>query len=334
MAKVLVTGHRGYIGPHLIDLLKQSGHQVTGVDLRLFTDCEWEMAPVADIEMIKDFRQLTHKDLLGLDCIIHLAAISNDPMGDLAPSLTYAINREGSIAFAEKAKAAGVPKFLFSSSCSIYGKSASQALDETQETSPLTAYASSKIAVERRLQELADDSFSPVSLRNATAYGHSPMLRIDLVVNNLLACGLTKGEILVTSDGSPWRPLIHCKDIARTFLAIMEAPRDRVHNQIINVGANRENYQVKEILSRVQHFLPTAQVSYTGEVGADPRNYSVNFDKLASLLPDFQLSYNLEKGMEELFKKYSEHRFSRNDFEGDRFVRLRALKKALHQLRG
>lgn len=330
--KVFVTGHRGYIGVHLVDLLKAEGHSVTGCDINLFEGCEWEPFVKPDQELVKDIRQLTPQDLEGYDCVMHLAAISNDPMGDLDPQITYAINLDGSVKLAEAAKKAGVPRFLFASSCSIYGTGEKLDVTEDNATAPLTAYAESKISTEKRLSELADSNFSPVSLRNATAYGHSPMLRIDLVANNLLACALARGDIRVMSDGSPWRPLIHCRDIARAFIAFMHAPRERIHNQVVNVGANSENYQVRDILNKVKALVPQANVVYTGEVGADPRNYRVNFDHLSKLLPNFSIAYPLEKGLEELHRKYFQYGFKAADFDGDQFVRLRVLKKRLDRI--
>jgi nucleoside-diphosphate-sugar epimerase len=332
MKKIFVTGHRGYIGVHLVDLLKAEGHLVTGCDLNLFEGCEWESFVKPDKELIQDIRSLTVKDLEGYDCIMHLAAISNDPMGDLDPSITYSINRDGTAALAEKAKKAGVPRFLFASSCSIYGQGNKLDVTENDPVAPLTAYAESKITAETHLSALANDHFSPVSLRNATAFGHSPMLRIDLVVNNLLACALSRGDIRVMSDGSPWRPLIHCRDIARAFVAFMHAPKNKVHNQVVNVGSNTENYMVRDVLNKVKELVPQANVVYTGEVGVDPRNYRVNFDHLSSLLPDFRLSYTLEKGMVELHQKYNKYGFKAADFDGDQFVRLRTLKKRLNKL--
>ncbi len=327
--KVFVTGHRGYIGAHLVELLKQNGHYVTGCDLNLFDGCEWEPIVKPDKELLKDVRQIGLKDIEGHDCIMHLAAISNDPMGDLNPEITFSVNRDGSINLAKLAKQAGVGRFLFSGSCSVYGQGEKLDLDENAAFNPITAYAKSKIDTEEAVSKLADDHFSPVFLRNSTAFGHSPMLRIDLVVNNLLGCAVARGDIRIMSDGTPWRPLIHCRDIARAFIAIMNAPKDAIHNKAINIGANNENYQVKDIGDRVQKFVPHAKIVYTGEVGADPRNYRVNFDLLGKLLPDFKLEYTLTSGMEELYKKYMEHKFSQADFEGDQFVRLRTLKKRL-----
>jgi nucleoside-diphosphate-sugar epimerase len=274
-----------------------------------------------------DVRELAPAHLAGYDCILHLAAISNDPMGELDTDITYSINQNASIQLAKDAKLAGVPRFLFSSSCSIYGQGETLDLDESASLNPQSAYARSKIEAEKGILALADDQFFPSCLRNATAYGYSPMLRLDLVVNNLLACAFTRGDIRIMSDGSPWRPLIHAKDIARAFIAFMEAPSHVVSRQAVNVGANRENYQVWDIGRRVQSLIPTAKVVYTGEVGADPRNYRVNFDLLYRLLPHFKLAYTLDSGMEELFQSYVRNKLSLKDFQDGKFVRLATLKK-------
>ena len=330
--KVFVTGHRGYIGVHLVDLLKRNGHQVTGCDLNLFSGCEWEDFVRPDVEIEKDVRNLTLKDLDGHDCVMHLAAISNDPMGELNQQITLGINRDASIEIARLAKETGVPRYLFSGSCSVYGKGVNLELREDDDLLPLTAYAKSKIDTERAVSNLADINFTPVYLRNATAFGHSPMLRIDLVVNNLLASALSYGEIRIMSDGSPWRPLIHCYDIARAFVALMEAPAEKVSDKAINIGANSENYQVKDIADIVQELVPSAKIQYTGEVGSDPRDYRVNFDLLSDTLPDFALEYPLRRGMEELFEKMKEHSFNKTDFEGDQFTRLRVLNRRMDMI--
>jgi nucleoside-diphosphate-sugar epimerase len=330
--KILVTGHRGFIGPHLVELLKAGGHQVTGIDIGYFEGCNWDPMPAADREIRADYRTLAVPDLEGFDCIFHLAAISNDPMGDLDESLTYGTNLEGSVELARRAKQAGVPRFLFSGSCSVYGQGEKLDLDETAAFNPVSAYAVSKVECEKQIAPLADQDFCPAFLRNSTAYGHSPMMRIDLVANNLLACALARGDIRIMSDGTPWRPLIHCRDIARAFVAFAEAPREAIQCQAVNIGANDQNYQVRDVGNEVQRLVPEARIVYTGEVGADPRNYRVKFDKLNRLLPEFRLHYNLQTGMEEMFRKFQEHHFSLADFEGPRYVRLRALKNVLGRL--
>ena len=330
--RIFVTGHKGYIGPHLVELLKTAGHFVTGCDINLFEEAKVDDLPQPDIDLIKDIRHLTAKDLEGHDCVMHLAAISNDPMGDLSPEITYQVNREGSINLAKISKQAGVAKFLFSSSCSIYGKGINNDLDESAPVNPLTAYAISKIDVEKKLTAMADEHFCPVFLRNSTAYGYSPVFRIDLVVNNLLACAFTKGDIRIKSDGEPWRPLIHCRDIARAFVALNDVADEKVRAKAINIGANEENYQVKDVAAIVQNLIPSANIVFTGEVGNDPRDYRVNFDRLYTILPDFQLDYTLQSGMKELYEMLQEMDFSENDFDGERFTRLKLLKKHLDKI--
>jgi nucleoside-diphosphate-sugar epimerase len=330
--RVFVTGHRGYIGAHLVDLLKQEGHTVIGCDVNLFEGCNWEPLVKPDRELVKDTRTIKAADLDGCDCVMHLAAISNDPMGALNAQITFEVNRDASIRLAELARRAGVPRYLFAGSCSVYGKGEKLDLDESDPLNPLTAYAQSKIETEEVVSAMANEFFTPVFLRNSTAYGHSPMLRIDLVVNNLLGSAMAYGEIRIQSDGSPWRPLIHCRDIALAFIALAKAPKAAVHNKAINIGANTENYQVRDVGNQVHRLIPSAKIAYTGEVGADPRNYRVKFDLLYQLLPDFKLQYNLATGMEELHRKMVEHGFGKKDFEGDQFVRLRTLKNRFHQL--
>lgn len=330
--KVLVTGHKGYIGTHLVSLLKAAGHTVTACDINLFEEAKIAEVAKPDLELIKDIRDLSVDDLKGHDCIMHLAGISNDPMGDLNPEITYSINQDASIRLAKLSKQAGVKKFLFSSSCSIYGKGVNNDLNETTPVNPLTAYATSKIEVEKQLTEMADENFCPVFLRNSTAYGYSPMLRIDLVVNNLLSCAIAKGDIRIMSDGEPWRPLIHCKDIARAFAALADAQVEKISAKAINIGANEENYQVKDVADNVQKLIPSAKIVFTGEVGNDPRDYRVNFDLLYKILPDFKLEYSLQSGMEELYEKLKGMHFSENDFDGERFIRLKLLRKHLDKI--
>lgn len=330
--KVFVTGHLGYIGAHLVDLLKQAGHEVTGCDLGLFAGTEWRPTVSPDRALRRDTRTLTEPDLEGHDCVMHLAAISNDPMGDLNPELTYSVNRDASIRLAETAKRAGVARFLFSGSCSVYGAGEKLDLEETDPLAPVTAYAKSKIDSELAIAPLASEDFTPAFLRNATAYGFSPSLRVDLVANNLLASALSYGQIRIMSDGTPWRPLTHCHDIARAFIAFMEAPKDRICGRAVNIGGNSENYQVQDVASEVGRLVPSAEIKFTGEVGPDPRDYRVKFDLLNQLLPDFTLRYDLKTGMDELHREMRDHGFGKSDFEGDRFVRLRWLQKKIHLL--
>ena len=277
--------------------------------------------------------QIEAADLDGCDCVMHLAAISNDPMGDA--QRPDHLRRQSRRLDPPGARSPSRPACRGSCSPAV-ARSTARARSSTSTRAtrsiPLTAYAQSKIETEEAVSELADDSFTPVFLRNATAYGHSPMLRIDLVVNNLLGSAMAYGEIRIQSDGSPWRPLIHCRDIARAFIALAKAPKDAVHNKAINVGANSENYQVRDVGDQVQRLIPSAKIAYTGEVGADPRNYRVKFDLLYQLLPDFRLQYNLATGMEELHRKMVEHGFGKKDFEGDQFVRLRTLKHRFNRL--
>ena len=316
----------------MVDLLKQHGHEVTGCDLGLFDGCEWSAWTEPDRHLRMDIRDLTPDDLSGHDCVIHLAAISNDPMGDLDPGLTESVNLRGSVHVAAAAKLAGVPRFLFSGSCSVYGAGATLDVGEEAPLNPLTPYARSKIEAEKLIAGFADRNFSPVFLRNATAFGDSPMLRIDLVANNLLAHAHATNEIKVLSDGTPWRPLIHCRDIARAFLALMDAPRADVHCQAVNVGANNSNYRVRDVVDEVRRHHAQARVVFTGEVGHDPRSYRVSFDKLGRLLPAFRLEHTLASGVTDLQCKLAERQFSRGDLDDVRFVRLRKLRQVLPRL--
>ncbi len=327
--RVLVTGHLGYIGPHLVELLLAEGHSVTGVDLNLFEESQIYPVALPHENKIMDVFDLRVDDLRGFDAVMHLAAISNDAMGILNPELTWRVNFEGTLHVAECAKRAGVPRFLFSSSCSVYGKSDDKPIDETGTLSPVSTYAETKVKVEEALSALASSGFSPVYLRNSTAYGTSPRLRLDLVLNHLMSCAYSTGVIKVLTDGTPWRPLIHCRDIARAFVFLSKAPRDLVHDQAFNVGADVENYQVRDVAGVVKDLMPRCQLSFAEGATSDPRDYRVDFGKLRATFPEFQLQYTLRKGAVELHDHFHRYSLPQDCLTGDRFIRLKTLKRKL-----
>ena len=327
--RVLVTGHLGYIGPHLVDLLLHEGHFVTGVDLDLFEDSLIYRHVLPQENRIMDVFDLQPRDLHGYDAVVHLAAISNDAMGILNPELTWKVNYKGTIHVAQCAKEAGVPRFLFSSSCSVYGKSDEKPIDEAGALAPVSVYAETKVKSEETLGELADSKFSPVYLRNATAYGTSPRLRLDLVLNHLLASGYTTGTIKVLTDGTPWRPLIHCRDIARAFVHFMKAPVDLIHDRAFNIGALKETYQVRDVARVVKHLMPECALSFAEGATSDPRDYKVDFTRLSSAFPDFKLKYTLMSGATELLDHFHRFDMSKDCLTGDRFIRLKTLKQKL-----
>ncbi len=327
--KVLVTGHNGYIGCTLVPLLQAAGHEVVGLDSYLFGDCTFG-AEIPDVPALRlDVRDVSKRDLTGFDAIIHLAAISNDPLGDLNPDITYDINHRGAVGLAEEARKAGVTRFLMSSSCSLYGAAGDDALDESASFNPVTPYGRSKVLAEAGISALAGDDFSPTFLRNATAYGVSARLRIDLVVNNLTAYAVATGEVRLKSDGSPWRPLVHIEDIARAFVAVLHAPREVVHNEAFNVGRTSENYRIREVAAIVEELVPGSRITFSEGAGPDVRNYRVNCDKIAQAIPEFAPTWTVRQGVEELFAAYCSVGLTPEDVTGSRYLRIRHIESLL-----
>jgi nucleoside-diphosphate-sugar epimerase len=330
--RALVTGHLGYIGPHAVELLKKRGHFVRGIDLNLYEESRYAPITMPDESIIDDIFNIRPEDLQGFDAVIHLAGISNDPIGAFAPELTWRVNMDGLMHLARTAKAAGVRRFLYSSSCSIYGKSGDKVLGEEDDVAPVTAYGETKIKGEIELAKMADETFSPTYLRNATAYGSSPRLRLDLVVNNLAAWAYSIGEIRIISDGSPWRPLVHCRDIAGAFVHLMEAPIEKIHNEAFNIGVSEENYQVRDLVDLVIEALPEAKAVYTGEGSPDSRDYRVDFSKFARTFPEFTFKHRVRDGVQELISDFTKYGMTQADIEGPRFTRLKALKERVNEL--
>ena len=329
--KTLVTGHDGYIGAVLVPMLQKAGHEVHGLDSYLFEDCGFgdrsndpATAPAA---LRMDIRDVTPDHLRGYDAILHLAGLSNDPLGDLNPECTHEINHKASVRLAIAAKRAGVPRFVFSSSCSNYGAAGDDILDESAAFHPVTPYGESKVGVERDVGPMADEHFSPTFLRSATAYGVSRKLRGDLVVNNLVGYAYTTGEVLIKSDGTPWRPLVHIEDIARAFLAVLQAPRELVHAQAFNVGRTGENYRVRDVAEMVAEVVPGAKVTYAPGAGPDLRNYRVDCDRLARTLKEYRPTWTVRRGIEELHEAYRAHGMTAEEFLSPRFLRIRHIRE-------
>ena len=328
--RVLVTGHNGYLGSVMVKVLQSAGHEVLGLDNYFFASCgTGEKQQIRALS--KDVRDVGPHDLAGLDAVVHLAALCNDPLGDLNPAWTLEINHVASRQLAALAKGGGVPRFLYASSCSMYGAAGDEIVDEEAPLRPLTPYATSKVRAEEDISNLADGNFSPIFLRNATAYGMSPRFRSDVLLNNLVCWAYTTHRIRITSDGTSWRPIIHVQDIAGAFAAILVAPRAAVHNQAFNVGSNAENYQVRGLADIVHEVLPDCEVEYAAGAAPDPRSYRVSFDKLARLIPAYAPKWNARRGAREVYDGVRKAALRLEDFRGRKFTRVAQLKYLLDQ---
>lgn len=329
--KVLVTGHLGYIGTVLVPMLQERGYEVAGMDTDMFRACTFS-GSVPEVRNIGcDVRDARTDDLRGFDAVIHLAGLSNDPLGDYDPELTYEINYRASVALAEKAKAAKVRRFLFASSCSNYGGAGDDFLDEDAEFNPVTPYGESKVLVERDVAPMGDNTFSPTFLRASTAYGLSPRIRFDLVVNNLTAWAFTTGKVMLKSDGTPWRPLVHVWDIALAYCSVLEADPEDVSGKAFNVGTTCENYQIREVAEIVGQIVPDCQVAFADGASPDKRNYRVNCDYIARSLHEFKPQWTVRRGVTQLYESYRSVGLALEDFEGKRYKRIDHVKELVRE---
>lgn len=327
--RILVTGHKGYIGTVMVPMLLAEGYEVVGLDSDLYEECTFGDGILEIPEIKKDIRDIEASDLEGFDAIAHLAGLSNDPLGDLNPTLTYEINHIASVRMAKLAKEVGVSRFIFSSSCSTYGVAGENMVKEDAEFKPVTPYGISKVRVEQEVAMLADSKFSPTFLRNATAYGVSPRLRFDLVLNNLVAWAFTTGRVYIKSDGTPWRPIVHIDDISRAFIAVVKAPQESIHNQAFNIGITEENYQIRDLAKIVEETVPGCRIEFAGDAGPDKRCYRVDFSKVFRTLPEFKPTWNARRGAEQLHAAYRKIGITLDDFEGPRYKRIAHIKKLI-----
>ena len=328
--KVLLTGHSGYIGSVMGPRLMAEGYQVLGLDTGYYgEECKFGSDEAQVPAINKDIRDLSVDDLQGFDTLIHLAALSNDPLGNLKEDWTYDINHHASVRLARLAKQSGVRRFLFSSSCSMHGANSAAKVDETSPVEPVTPYGDSKIRAEQEISKMADDAFSPIFLRNGTVYGVSPRLRVDIVLNNLVGWAHTTGKVKLYTDGSPWRPLIHVEDVCSAFIAAMEAPVKVVHNQVFHVGSNKENYQIRQLAEIVCSVVPGSSIEYVNDHQADQRTYIADFTKIETQLPGFQPKWTVEAGARQLYQAYQAANMTLEEFTGSRYIRLKRIDELL-----